>query len=251
MVRAGGGLTMGLSTLLDRVRGRLERRADAPIRVFVPAAPARVAAPGDDALRVLRRAVARAPEDPRASLALARGLERAGLADEALRTARSAAHLARRRGDQVLELEACRLWAGLDPSAAEAAIALAAALAASGHAAEAAEAYERVIAAHGARVDLLLALGSVYDEMARAEDAFDACSRAVSLEPENADALIRAGIAARALGRADAGEALLERALRVSGPSHAIFGLVPAAVRRAGEPAPAGVAPRAAGQSSL
>ena len=220
---------MGLSTLLDRVRGRLERRADALTRTLGEAVPARVAAPpGPDAAALfpLRRAVARAPEDPAASLALARALAEAGLDEEAARTARSAAHLARRRGDADAELEACRLWARLEPGPAEPAIALAAALASAGAAAEAAAAYERVIEAHGERADLLIALGAVREEQARSEDAYRAYARAVELEPRNAGALIHAGIAARDVGRPDEGAALLERALRLSpDSSHAIFNL--------------------------
>lgn len=218
---------MGLGTLLDRVRGRLERRADLLSRDLGGAVPARVAAPAaDEALFALRRAVALSPEDPRTSLALAQGLERAGRTEEAVRTARSAAHLARRVGAAGLELDACRQWARLDPEGSEAAIALAAALATAGHAAEAAEAYERVIAAHGERVDLLIALGTLHDETARGDAAYHAYSRAVALEPDNAHALIYAGIAARDIGRADESEALLERALHVRpDSSHAIFNL--------------------------
>ncbi|MFM1990151.1 MAG: hypothetical protein RJA99_3108 [Pseudomonadota bacterium] len=218
---------MGLGTLLDRVRGRLERRADLLTRGLGGPVPARVAAPtADEALFALRRAVVLSPEDPRASFALAQGLERAGRSDEAVRTARSAAHLARRVGDAGLELDACRQWARLEPGASEPAIALAAALATAGHAAEAAAAYEAVIAAHGERVDLLIALGSLHDETARSEDALRAYARAVALEPDNADALICAGISARELGRGDESEALLERALRALPDStHAIFNL--------------------------
>ncbi|MCX7227816.1 MAG: tetratricopeptide repeat protein [Burkholderiales bacterium] len=217
---------MGLRTMLGRVQERLERRADtlsrSPGMRPAPAGPA-----GSDAdLFPLRRAVALAPEDPRASLALAHGLEQAGRTEEAARAACSAAHLARRRGDAATELEACRAWARLEPSPPEPAIALAAALAAVGHAAQAADAYEGVIAAHGARVDLLIALGSVHEEMARGDDAFRAYTRAVELEPDNADALIYAGVAARDAGRSAEGEALLERALRVVPDSaHALFNL--------------------------
>lgn len=218
---------MGLGTLLERVRGRLERRADALSQGLASTVPARVAAPpSDPSIVALRRAVALSPNDAGASLALAEGLAAAGQADEAVRAARSAAHLARRGGDQATELRACRVWARLEPDSREAAIALAAALAAAGLAGEAAEAYEAVIAAHGAQVDLLIALGSVYEETARGDDAFSAYSRAVAIEPEHLDALILAGIAARDAGRPEEGEALLERALRVKpDSSHAIFNL--------------------------
>jgi tetratricopeptide (TPR) repeat protein len=217
---------MGLRTLLGRVQERLERRADSLSRVGVPARVAPVPTAADESLFPLRRAVALAPEDPRTSLALANGLEQAGRLEEAARAACSAAHLARRRADAQTELDACRIWARLEPTTPEPAIALAAALAAAGFAAQAAETYEAVIATHGARVDLLIALGTVHDEMARSDDAFRAYARAVELEPENADALIYAGVSARDVGRSAEGEALLERALRVVPDSaHAIFNL--------------------------
>jgi tetratricopeptide (TPR) repeat protein len=217
---------MGLRTLLGRMQERLERRADTLSRstgeARTPAGPS----PGEERLFPLRRAVALAPDDPRASLALAQGLEGAGRIEDAARAACSAAHLARRRGDADTELEACRAWARLEPLPPEPAISLAAALAAAGHAAQAAEAYEAVISAHGARADLLIALGALHEEMARGEEAFNAYSRAVALAPENADALILAGIAARDAGRSAEGEALLERALHVLPDSaHAIFNL--------------------------
>jgi len=217
---------MGLRTLLGRVQERLERRAETLSSVVVPARVAPGPTAADESLFPLRRAVALAPEDARASLALAHGLEQAGRIEDAARSACSAAHLARRRADAETELEACRTWARLEPAPPEPAIALAAALAAAGHAAEAAEAYERVIAAHGPRVDLLVALGAVNDEMGRSDDAFRAYGRAVELEPENAGALIYAGVAARDAGRVAEGEAYLERALRVVPDSaHAIFNL--------------------------
>jgi len=217
---------MGLRTLLGRMQERLERRADTLSRstgeARTPAGPST----GDDLLFPLRRAVVLAPDDPRASLALAQGLEGAGRIEEAARAACSAVHLARRRGDADTELEACRVWARLEPSPPEPAIALAAALAAAGHAAQAAEAYAALIARHGARADLLIALGALYEEMACGDEAFRAYSRAVALEPENADALIYAGVAARDSGHSTEGEALLERALRVLPDSaHAIFNL--------------------------
>ena len=216
---------MGLGTLLDRVRSRLERRADTLARGLGPAVPARVAAPPvDDALFALRRAVAMSPADAKASLALALGLEQAGRRDEAARAARAAANLARRAGDAEVELDACRAWARTEPDAPDAAAELAAALAGAGNAGEAASAYEAATDAHGERVDLLVALGTVYDEMARSEDAYRVRSRAVALEPRNAGALIHAGIAARELGRPDESEALLERALEVNPHStHALF----------------------------
>jgi len=206
---------MGLSTLLRRIRG-LGRRADVLTRVWLPARVASAALDADTLLVRLRRAVARAPEDPRAGLALANGLERAGRLEDAARMACSAAHLARHCGDAQTELEACQVWARLEPTRPEPAIALAAALAAAGQAAPAAEAYEAVIATHGARVDLLLALGAVHDEMARSDDAYLAYARAVELEFENVDALIHAGVCARNAGRHAEGEALLERALRIA-----------------------------------
>ena len=216
---------MGLGTLLERVRGRLERRADTLARELGPVVPARVAAaPVDDALFALRRVVAMSPGDAKASLALALGLEQADRRDEAARAARAAANLARRVGDAEVELDACRAWSRLEPEAADAAVELAAALAGAGHASEAARAYEAAIDAHGERVDLLIALGTVYDDMARSEDAYRVRSRAVMLEPRNAGVLIHAGIAARELGRPDEGEALLERALEVNPHStHALF----------------------------
>jgi tetratricopeptide (TPR) repeat protein len=217
---------MGLRTLLGRMQERLERRADTLSRSTGETRTPAVPSPGEDLLFPLRRAVALAPEDPRASLALAQGLEGAGRLVEAARAACSAAHLARRRGDAPTELEACRAWARLEPSPPEPAIALAAALAAAGYAAQAAAAYEAVMSTHGVRVDLLIALGGLHEEMARGDDAFRAYSRAVALEPENADALIHAGVAARDAGRGAEGEALLERALRVlPDSSHAIFNL--------------------------
>ena len=95
-----------------------------------------------------------------------------------------------------------------------------------GQAAQAADAYERVIVEHGAQVDLLLALGTLYDGMARSDDALRAYTRAVELEPEHAEALSCASIAARNAGRTAEGEALLGRALQVVPDSaHAIFNL--------------------------
>ncbi len=217
---------MGLRTMLSRVQARLERRVETlSMSSGMRLAPAGPAASEAD-LFPLRRAVALAPEDPAASLALAHGLEQAGRTEEAARAACSAAHLARRRGDAATELEACRAWARLEPSPPEPAIALAAALAAAGHAAQAAETYEGVIAAHGARVELLIALGAVHEEMANGDEAFRAYTRAVELAPDNANALIYAGVAARDAGRSAEGEALLERALHVMPNSaHAIFNL--------------------------
>jgi len=217
---------MGLRMMLGRVQERLERRVDTLSRSSGPQTALAGPAASEAALFPLRRAVALAPEDPGVSLALAHGLEQASRTKDAARAACSAAHLARRRGDAVTELEACRAWARLEPSPPEPAIALAAALAAAGLAAQAAKTYEGVIAAHGARVDLLIALGTVHEEMANGDEAFRAYTRAVELEPDNANALIYAGVAARDAGRSDEGEALLERALRVMPNSaHAIFNL--------------------------
>lgn len=180
----------------------------------------------DESLPRLRHAVVLAPENPRTRLALADGLAEAGRIEEAVRAASTAARLARQHSDTDTEVEACRVWARLEPALPEPAIALAAALADAGHAEQAAEVYQGVIATHGESVDLLLALGTVYDEMARSDDAFRSYVAAVALEPENTDALINAGIAAREAGRNTEGQALLERALRGAPDSaHAVFNL--------------------------
>jgi tetratricopeptide (TPR) repeat protein len=217
---------MGLKALLGRLQVRLERRAESLSHGMATMPPPTAATTTDESLPRLRHAVILAPEDPRARLALAHGLGEAGRIEEAVRAASAAARLARQYNDADTEVEACRVWARFDPVQSEPAIALAAALAAAGHAEQAAEAYQGVIAAHGPSADLLLALGTVYDEMARSDDAFRSYVSAVALEPENTNALINAGIAARDAGRNAEGEALLERALRGAPASaHAVFNL--------------------------
>lgn len=120
---------------------------------------------------------------------------------------------ARRSGDFKKALELARAWRESTPGSRDASMALARALAESGAAAQAAAEYEALLAEYGPRVDALLRLGRVLEDMVRIEDAGRAYARALELEPENPDILCMAGISARDRGDSDAAAMHLARSL--------------------------------------
>ena len=167
------------------------------------------------ALEFAERAYASGQILPKVGLLWVRVLVAAGRGEEALSLIPASLESARHMQDFATRVELCRQWQTLEPESVEPQIESTRALTATGDLGAAIKAYERLLEAHGPRIDVLLPLAAIYQDLVRNVEAQRVYLQALDLEPDNVDALCMAGHCARALHDTSLADRCLSRAFEL------------------------------------
>jgi len=154
--------------------------------------------------------------EPGVGLVLVRVLVAAGRNADALKIVPAALTNARRLGEHATRFELCKHWAALEPDSIEPLLESARTHVAWGDPDSAIAEFEKLSGRFGARADILLPLGAVYQDLMRMDDALRLYTQAVELEPGNVDALCVAGDCARDCGDKARADEYLSRAIAIA-----------------------------------